>query len=191
VSVSYSFGNSASGTAATATGGGQDYSASSGTLTWAPGNLKQTISFTITSDSVVEPDEFLFITLSGADGGRFTDNASSISSRITLLNDDSESVQDPNAGLNLSLTSPGSLTGTERNDTLTGSTGNDSLNGGDGNDILIGNLGVDQLRGGLGADRFSFLDFAHSNLTDGFDYILDFSWNHHCAISGGGTNICI
>ena len=139
VSVNYSF----AGPTATATGSGSDYSGTSGTLTWAPGTLKQTITFTIVADSAVEVDEVFFINLDGASGATFSNRGTSLSSKISLLNDDFNAPQDPNAGLTLTLSSAGSLTGTALNDTLNGSSGADNLNGAGGIDVLIGGRGAD------------------------------------------------
>ena len=47
---------------------------------------------------------------------------------------------------------PGSINGTEGNDTLIGTAGNDTINGFGGNDTLLGNEGSDSLDGGAGND---------------------------------------
>ncbi|HEX7154146.1 MAG TPA: Calx-beta domain-containing protein [Thermoanaerobaculia bacterium] len=72
-----------------ATGGGTatpgvDYLASSGTLTFAPGQSTRRITLTIVSDDVREADETFFVTLSNATGGVLTD-ATAV---VTILNDD-------------------------------------------------------------------------------------------------------
>jgi len=174
VSVNYSFGdNLSSGAEATAING-IDYLGTDGTLSWTAGTLSRTISFSIVGDSDIEPDEHFYINLFGPINATFSDAGTSLSSKISLLNDDFETVEDPNAGLVVTLSSPGTLTGTNRNDTLIGSDGDDTLNGGGGNDILIGGLGADRLSGGPGADRFIYGAYGESNST-GFDLIPDFS----------------
>ncbi|MCE9629544.1 MAG: S8 family serine peptidase [Planctomycetia bacterium] len=63
VTVKYSTSN---GTAVAGRNG--DYTATSGTLTFNPGETAKTISVSITNDSLVEVDETFFVTLSGASG---------------------------------------------------------------------------------------------------------------------------
>ena len=50
----------------TATVGGNDYAAASGTLTFPPSTSTRTISVTVNGDSTVEPNETFFVNLSGA-----------------------------------------------------------------------------------------------------------------------------
>jgi hypothetical protein len=64
---------------------GQDYVATSGTLVFAPGELTQTITVTILGDRKKEPDEFFYVTLSGAVNGQLDDSLA----LAMILNDDS------------------------------------------------------------------------------------------------------
>ena len=56
-------------TADTATPG-TDYTAGSGTLSFAKGDTSKTVTVTVTGDAVDEADETLTLTLSSATGGR-------------------------------------------------------------------------------------------------------------------------
>src|SRR5687767_10125602 len=58
---------------------------------------------------------------------------------------------------------PGTIVGTEGNDTLTGTDGNDTIDGRGGNDFLDGRLGADQLIGGEGNDTLDALSFFRTN----------------------------
>jgi hypothetical protein len=63
---------------------GQDYAATSGTLAFAPGELTQTITVTVLGDKKKEPDEFFYVTLSGAVNGQVDDSLA----LAMILNDD-------------------------------------------------------------------------------------------------------
>lgn len=76
----------------TATAGG-DYAASSGTLTFNPGETTKTITVNVNGDTTVEADETLSLTLSSAVGAVIA-NATGIG---TIRNDDTFPQTDPNA----------------------------------------------------------------------------------------------
>jgi subtilisin family serine protease len=61
-----------------------DYTAISGTLSFAPGVVSQTVSVTVRNDTTVEPDETFFVNLSSATGATIAD-AQGLG---TILNDD-------------------------------------------------------------------------------------------------------
>ncbi len=63
---------------------GNDYTASNGTLTFAPGQSSKTFSVPILGDTMNEPDEFLRVTLSNAVNATIAD----IQGIGTILNDD-------------------------------------------------------------------------------------------------------
>lgn len=66
---------------------GTDYTAVSGTLNWAAGDLgERTITIALTSDNQVEPNETFRITLSNATGGVVIEGSSTID--VTIGNDD-------------------------------------------------------------------------------------------------------
>lgn len=61
-----------------------DFSATSGTLTFAPGETSKTVSLAVSGDTTFEPDETFFVNLSGATNA-ITDDAQG---RGTIVNDD-------------------------------------------------------------------------------------------------------
>jgi len=63
---------------------GVDYGATSGTLVFGPGEISKTISVTINGDTVFEPDETFFVTLSNADNANIT----RAQATGTIVNDD-------------------------------------------------------------------------------------------------------
>ena len=77
VTVSY---RTASGTAAA----GQDFDAASGTLTFAPGNTRQSIAVPTRDDALDEPDETFLVTLSNPSGATLEDG----SATGTIIDDD-------------------------------------------------------------------------------------------------------
>jgi CSLREA domain-containing protein len=70
---------------------GADYAAQSGTLTFLPGESRKTITIPTLSDSLVEKDETIVLTLSGATGG--VSIGAGNSETITILDDDSDRQQ--------------------------------------------------------------------------------------------------
>jgi Ca2+-binding RTX toxin-like protein len=149
-----------------------DYAGSNGTLTFTAGTSKQTISFTISSDTIVEDDQYFYVDLTSPNAATFLGGGSSLTSKVTILNDDTVAPVDPFAGQTVTMTSSGSLTGTDLNDILTGSSGNDTINGGLGNDIITGMAGADVLTGSAGADKFVYTSFADSTFSS-YDQITD------------------
>jgi Calx-beta domain/FG-GAP-like repeat len=63
---------------------GSDYTAASGTLTFAPGETGKTIAISVLGDTVVEPDETFFVNLSSPDGATLADGRGD----GTIVNDD-------------------------------------------------------------------------------------------------------
>ncbi len=86
VSVGYS---TANGTATA----GQDYTATSGTLTFAPGVTSQTVNVAVTGDTAVEPNETFTVTLANPVGATLA----TASATGTITNDDT-SAPDPGTG---------------------------------------------------------------------------------------------
>jgi hypothetical protein len=63
---------------------GSDYTATTGTLTFAPGSTSQNVTVSITGDTTIEADETFFVNLSGAVGGSIGD----AQGQGTITNDD-------------------------------------------------------------------------------------------------------
>ena len=61
-----------------------DYTSTSGTLTFAPGQTSKTITVLVNGDTTIEPNETLFITLSNATNATIFDSLG----LGTILNDD-------------------------------------------------------------------------------------------------------
>ena len=157
VTVGYETGN---GTAF----GGFDYIAASGVVTFAPGQVSQTISVTVSGDVISEGAETFFVNLRDPVGATLAD-----SQAVGLITDDDTLVLSADDTLlggigNDTLTSSTGndvlvggagddvVSGAEANDTLLGGAGNDSLFGNDGDDVLNGQAGNDSLHGGAGVD---------------------------------------
>jgi hypothetical protein len=77
VTVNYS---TLAGTATSPT----DYDSKAGSLTFTPGQLSKTVTVPVTGDTICEPDEDFFLTLSGASGAVIGDGVG----HGTILNDD-------------------------------------------------------------------------------------------------------
>ena len=69
---------------------GSDYVAASGVLTFAPGETSKTFDITVNGDTVYENNESFGITLSSTSGAIFDNFATSISSYVTITNDDAQ-----------------------------------------------------------------------------------------------------
>ncbi|MCW5961543.1 MAG: hypothetical protein KIS76_15375, partial [Pyrinomonadaceae bacterium] len=67
---------------------GSDYAATSGTLSFAPGNLTKTITVLVSGDLTVEPDEMFFVDLSMPSGATISDGQG----MGTIQNDDSAEI---------------------------------------------------------------------------------------------------
>ncbi|MFM6340753.1 MAG: Calx-beta domain-containing protein [Dolichospermum sp.] len=149
----------------TATIADNDYTASSGTLTFAPGNTSLTINVPIVGDTKIEANETFFVNLNNANGATLATSQGT----GTILDDDGV----PSLTLN-GTSGNDTLTGGDGDDALLGLDGNDVLNGGAGNDKLTGGLGADILTGELGADNFIYNSFNES-LFAAPDRIRDFN----------------
>jgi len=66
-----------------------DISGTSGTLTFLPGQTRQTVSFEVTGDTDIEPTERVDLVLSRPDGADFVEGGSGTSGTLTILDDDS------------------------------------------------------------------------------------------------------
>ena len=157
---------------------GSDYTASSGTLTFNPGDISKTINVAILNDNLIENDETFKVVLSNPIGGIFGDNEAEGKITDTITSATSKTL--PNGVERLTLTGTGNINGTGNanpnlitgntgNNTLSGSAGNDQLTGNAGNDIIIGGAGADVLTGNGGNDQFRF-----NLLSEKGDTIKDF-----------------
>ena len=154
---------------------GVDFTPISGTLTFNPGIVSQTVTVNILPDQNEEPDEVFFLQLSAAspalsigdplgiatitndDLNPTSDTVDGGSGNDTLSAGDGDDVINGNSGDDV-------INGDSGNDILRGGSGNDTINGGSGNDTLDGQLGTDQLFGETGDDTFIW-----DGRTDGSD----------------------
>ena len=140
----------------------QDYTSTSGTLTFAAGETSKTINIPILADAVTEADENFTLNLSTITSNVQIPNATIL---ITIKNPVKANVSTTLAATDNNLLLIGSaaingtgnsadniILGNSGDNILDGGNGNDTLDGGDGNDTLIGGLGGDRLDGGAGID---------------------------------------
>ena len=137
---------------------GSDFTAATGTLSFAAGKNTATITVPITDDLIVEGDETFTVQLSDATGNA-TISPSQGTGVVTIADGVSASVTTVLAAKLETLTLTGTAgingTGNVNNNLITGNIGNNILDGGLGNDSLIGGLGNDTLIGGLGNDTLN------------------------------------
>ena len=168
ISVNYATSN---GTATA----GADYTATIGTLTFAPGVTTQVLNIPILNDSLNEADETFTLALSSPTNailGAVTIATTTITDTITAA----VTTTLPANVENLTLTGTAAINGTGNagNNVITGNSGNNTLNGGAGNDTLNGGAGIDTLIGGLGNDIYivdSITDIITENASAGTDTI--------------------
>ena len=142
-----------------------DYTAATGTLTFAKGEATQLIRVEIVGDNLMEDDETFSVSLNTPTNATLANN----SAKITLISDDfptenNDKLIAPASNDNIdALSGNDNVDGANGNDTLLGGAGNDTLSGGNGDDLLSGNddddvlidsSGKDVMSGGAGNDRF-------------------------------------
>lgn len=130
---------------------GNDYTTTNATLTFAKGELTQTLKVEIVGDNFVEDDEGFNVSLSVPTNATLANN----NAKVTIITDDLPTENDDK------------LVATVGNDSIDALAGNDNIDGADGNDVLVGNTGDDTLIGGKGDDLLSGND-ANDTLIDGF-----------------------
>jgi len=169
VSVNYATSN---GTATA----GSDYTATIGTLTFAPGVTSQVLNIPILNDSLNEADETFTLALSSPTNAALGTQTAATTTITDTLTAAVTTTLAANVE-NLTLTGAAAINGTGNagNNVITGNTANNLLNGGGGNDTLNGGAGLDTLTGGAGNDVFLF-QFSQSTVANP-DRINDFAIN--------------
>lgn len=121
---------------------GEDYTQTSGTVTFNPGETTKTITVNLLNDSVLKDNETVFLKLSNASN---------------------ENIEE-----NLAVSRPlqeREIVGNPKNNTLKGGFGDDLIKGLGGNDKISGRFGDDFLDGGEGNDKLNG-DFNFSKSTE-------------------------
>ncbi|OPF17872.1 hemolysin [Microcystis aeruginosa KW] len=167
ISVNYA---TANGTATAVS----DYTATIGTLTFAPGVTTQVLNIPILNDSLNEADETFTLTLSSPTNAALGTQTAATTTITDTLTAAVTTTLAANVE-NLTLTGAAAINGTGNagNNVITGNTANNLLNGGGGNDTLNGGAGLDTLTGGAGNDVFLF-QFSQSTVANP-DRITDFA----------------
>lgn len=155
-----------------------DYTSTTGTLTFAPGETSKTITVLVNGDTTVEGNETFTVNLWGQTAGVLMADSQGVG---TIVNDDTAPPPpsdkcpgyESSAGNHI-LGTPGDdiIYGTNGNDIICGLGGNDVIYGQDGNDTILGNDGDDVLRGGNGRDTI-YGDAGNDTLygNRGWDYL--------------------
>jgi Ca2+-binding RTX toxin-like protein len=120
---------------------GTDYTAASGTVTFAPGDTEETVAIPVVADGVDEPDEGLTVLVTEPVNATIGDGQGG----ATILDDDGPCTIMGTSGDDV-------LSGTAARDYVCGLGGDDTILGGDGNDVLLGGPGADRLLGEGGND---------------------------------------
>ena len=129
--LSYSLGGTATS--------GTDYTTPSGSVSFAAGELSKQLTVATLTDTLVEGNESVVVTLTGVTGADSVLSSSSKAATGTLVDITPTSVsQPPVSGTPVTWTS-----GTSANDTMTGDDRNNSLNGAGGQDTTSGGKGDD------------------------------------------------
>jgi len=167
VSVNYA---TANGTATA----GSDYTATIGTLTFAPGVTTQVINIPILNNSLNEANEIFTLALSSPTNAALGTQTAATTTITDTLTAAVTTTLAANVE-NLTLTGAAAINGTGNagNNVITGNTANNLLNGGGGNDTLNGGLGVDSLTGGVGNDFFWLDNVANRDLITDFSVPAD------------------
>jgi Ca2+-binding RTX toxin-like protein len=123
---------------------GGDFTATSGTLTFAAGDAAaKTFSVRIVNDDSVENDETVKLSLSDAGGG----------ANLGLPNAATLTITDDDKTIALCAGQQATIVGTERSETINGTANRDVIQASGGNDVVRGNGGGDVICGGGGNDQ--------------------------------------
>ncbi len=112
-----------------------DFLDTAATITFAPGQITQTITVPIIGDLLIEGTEVFFVSLSNPMGGVLGDALGV----ATILDNDADRSAD-------------TLSGGDGSDTLIGGAGSEIINAGGGDDLILAGDGNDSVTGGSGAD---------------------------------------
>ncbi|WP_242028642.1 esterase-like activity of phytase family protein, partial [Anabaena sp. FACHB-1250] len=133
---------------------GTDFTAATGTLTFAAGQTSKTITIPVRADAIAEADEKFTITLTNPVGATIPFVTSTVTITDTVTSGFTATLAA--AKTNLILTGVNNINGTgnDANNIITGNSRNNRLTGLAGDDTLIGGGGNDTLLGGLGDDTY-------------------------------------
>jgi Ca2+-binding RTX toxin-like protein len=142
---------------------GSDYTTTTGTLSFAAGELSKNISVPILNDDYSESDETFTVKLSNAVGAVFVPNQNSGTVTITDTLQASVTTILPAGIENLTLTGTANINGT-------GNSNSNKIQGNSGNNVLDGQggYGYEQLIGGAGNDTYivSWSIYSTTNITE-------------------------
>jgi Ca2+-binding RTX toxin-like protein len=139
----------------TATAG--DFTAETGSVTFAMNDTSETLDIQTTEDALAEGNETFFVNLTSVTTGNATINDGQ---GVGTIVDDEVLPKCPGYEADprnqvVGTSAANTLNGTGAPDIICGLGGNDTLNGLGGNDLLLGGDGTDTLKGGLGADTLN------------------------------------
>jgi Ca2+-binding RTX toxin-like protein len=157
---------------------GKDYTATSGTITFQPGETSKIIAVPLINDNIVEAEENFSLKITSVENsnpGKITATAT-----ITDTIEANFSLTLPAQFESLQLNGKANIeaTGNNFNNKIVGNRGSNLLLGGKGNDTLIGDKGNDTLNGGDGIDTVREDGIINFTLTD-------------TALTGNGTDTLI
>jgi Ca2+-binding RTX toxin-like protein len=130
---------------------GSDYTATSGTLTFAPGETSKTVNVSVLGDTIIEANETVLLNLSNTTHALL----GTLQGTGTITNDDSAPLpgeDPPPANPFAGTPGPDSIQGAAAGETIRGQAGNDTIRGAAGPDIIYGNQDADLIYGNQGND---------------------------------------
>lgn len=183
--------------------GGEDYTPSNGTLTFAPGEVSKTVTVPLIRDTQVEASETFQFKILDATGGNLQDGAVVTTVTGTITDSASQvtySALDPTSGKFVEnavqvYSGPANflqyqilgndrgevVVATKFNDFVNCLGGDDAVQGREGDDVLDGGLGSNFLTGGEGNDTF-FVDARSGGIT--WSTVTDFEEGEWATVWG-------
>ncbi len=144
---------------------GQDYTSTTGTLTFSAGEVSKTVNVSIINDNIQENDEFFTLNLSNPVNARLIQPVGTATIADTVYSSVNYTV---GPGVeNLTLTGINNISGLGNNN-------NNILIGNNGNNTLDGRGGADRMSGGRGNDHYvidNINDRVEENFAEGNDII--------------------